>query len=92
MKPKIHLKSGRRAERGSAVLVVLALLAIILVYVAYNVRTLDLLRQDVRLVERQQLRRLAACARTNAPPRVEFRALPPVTNAPPAVTNQLNRR
>ncbi|MGA2866335.1 MAG: hypothetical protein ABSF95_17820 [Verrucomicrobiota bacterium] len=51
--------SGRR-ERGSAVIVVLALLAIVFIYIGYNVRTLHYLARELKLVERQQTRRLQA--------------------------------
>jgi hypothetical protein len=49
----------RRSEEGVAVVVVIALLAILLVYVAGNARTLHLLSRDIKLVEQQQLRRIA---------------------------------
>ena len=56
----------RRGEDGMAVVVVIALLAILLIYVTGNARTLHLLGRDVKLVEQQQLRRLAAAgSRTN---------------------------
>ena len=47
-----------RGQQASAVLVVLALVAIVLVYIAANSRTLYLLGREVKLVERQQIRRL----------------------------------
>ncbi len=53
-------KPSRAREGGSAVIVVLALLAIICAYVAFNTRTLHLLHRHVQLIEKQQLRRLAA--------------------------------
>ena len=66
----------RRREGGSAVIVVMALLAIILVYVAGNLRTLNSLGRELKLLEHQQTRRLQAMAQaTNAPP------------TPPTVTN-----
>lgn len=85
MNTNSHCNAGHKrvAQQGSAVLVVLALLAIILIYVAYNVRMLHLLREEVRLVEKQQLRRLdAARAKTNRVEKVEFRLPAPATNAP----------
>ena len=61
----------RRRQSGSAVIVVMALLAILLVYVAGNIRTLSNLGRELRLLERQQTRRLQAAAqRTNSPPAV----------------------
>jgi hypothetical protein len=50
---------ARRRKCGSAAIVVMALLSIVLIYVAGNVRTLHFLTQEVRLVEQRQLRRLA---------------------------------
>ena len=47
---------GRR-ERGSAVIVVLALLAIITVYVVANSRTLFHLKSELKLIEQQQLKK-----------------------------------
>jgi hypothetical protein len=41
-----------------AVIVVIALLAIILIYIAAGVRTLNNLGGDVRLIEKQQTQRL----------------------------------
>lgn len=58
-----------RRQAGSAVIVVMALLAIILVYVAGNLRTLNSLDRELKLLERQQIRHLQVAARTtNAPP------------------------
>ena len=51
---------SRRRQHGSAVIVVIALVAIVLIYVAGNVRTLHFLTREVKLVEQRQVRRLAA--------------------------------
>jgi hypothetical protein len=75
-----HKVSGRtrcrRRQSGSAVIVVMALLAIILVYVAGNLRTLNNLGRELNLVERQQTRRLQRASQT--------------TNTPPAITVATN--
>jgi hypothetical protein len=55
-------------EGGSAVIVVIALLSIILIYLAGNVRCLNLLKRDLALIDRQQTRRLETAGRTNAVP------------------------
>ena len=66
-----HNSRSRRRQSGSAVIVVIALLAILLVYVAGNIRTLSNLGRELRLLERQQTRRLQGAAlRTNLPPAV----------------------
>jgi hypothetical protein len=70
----------RRRQSGSAVIVVLALLAIILVYVAGNLRTINSLDRELKLLELKQTRRLqAATPKTNSPP-----AMTVATNAIPA--------
>jgi hypothetical protein len=49
----------------------MALLAIMLVYVAANIRTLSSLVRELRLLERQQTQRLQTAApRTNSPPAI----------------------
>ena len=65
---KIPSPKPGRDEQGMAVIVVIALLSIILIFVAGNLRTLQLLRNDLRLVEKQQTNRLSGIgAITNAP-------------------------
>jgi hypothetical protein len=54
-------------ERGSVVLVVLLLLAIVFIYLTANVRTLHYLNRDLQLIERQQVRRLAGPPKTGRP-------------------------
>ena len=49
----------RRSERGSAVIVMIAFLALLLVYLAANVLTLSHLGHELRLLEQKQTRRLA---------------------------------
>jgi hypothetical protein len=66
-----HPTPRRHRQSGSAVIVVMALLAIILVYVAGNLRTLNSLGRELKLVERQQIRRLqTATQATNSPPAI----------------------
>ena len=47
-------------EQGSAVIVVLALLALMLIYVTANLRVLHYLGEDIKQVERRQIHRLQA--------------------------------
>ncbi len=76
---KIPSPKPGRDEQGMAVIVVIALLSIILIFVAGNLRTLHLLRNDLRLVEKQQTNRLSSIGPiTNAPA---------LTNTTPAVGN-----
>lgn len=59
--------SPRRRERGVAVIVVLALLAILMLYVTANVRSLRIMSQEIKLVEQRQLRHWNATAITPPP-------------------------
>ncbi len=57
-----------RRQSGSAVIVIMALLAILLLYMAYNIQTLTNLGRELRLLERQQTHRLQTAApKTNSP-------------------------
>jgi len=67
--PAVHASSRPCRQGGSAVIIVLALLTIIMIYVAGNLRTLNSLGRELKLLERQQVQRLQATARaTNSPP------------------------
>jgi len=56
----------RSSERGTAVIVVIAFLAILLVYLAANILTLSNLGHELTLLEQKQTRRLARqVVRTN---------------------------
>jgi len=62
-----------------AVIAVIAILSIILIFVAGNLRTLHLLRSDLKLIEKQQIKRLVSAGPiTNSSP---------ITNAVPASGN-----
>jgi hypothetical protein len=66
------------SQRGVAVIVVLALLAIILLYISANARTLYYLDREIKLIERQQIQRLAKpLPRTNSIPAIQPRTTPP---------------
>jgi hypothetical protein len=65
-----------------AVIVVIAILSFLLIFVAGNLRTLHLLRADLRLVERQQTNRLAHAylitnSLSSAPPASNTNSLTP---------------
>ena len=79
----LHALRSTARQSGSAVIVIMALLAILLLYMAYNLQTLANLGRELRLLERQQTHRLQASApKTNAPP-----ALTINTNSPPSRSN-----
>ena len=63
--PKPCRPSSFPSERGSAVVIFLTLLGIMLVLVAANGKTLLLLKKDIRLIEQRQLLRLEQ-SQTNA--------------------------
>ena len=65
---KLLAPSRRRRQQGVAVIVVLALLAIMLFYVLANSRSLYDLNCELRLLEKQQIKRMnARFGNTNAP-------------------------
>ena len=79
-----HASRPRRRQSGSAVIVVMALLTIIMVYIASNLRTINSLGRELKLLERQQIRRLqAATQTTDTPPAATISTNPvsrPITN------------
>jgi hypothetical protein len=48
----------RRGQNGSAMIVVLALLALLLIYVLANIRTLSSLGRELKLLDQRQTQRL----------------------------------
>ena len=78
-----HAPRFTRRQSGSAVIVIMALLAILLLYMAYNLQTLANLGRELRLLERQQTHRLQTTApKTNSPP-----AMIISTNSPASRSN-----
>jgi hypothetical protein len=66
-----------------AVIIVLAFLAIILIYLAANARTLHLLERDLKLIEQKQVQRLAVTnIKTNSTGALPIQSAP--TDAPKA--------
>ena len=64
-RPGEATRKRRQAERGTAVIVMLFLLAILLIYIGGNLRTLDSLGRELRILEQKQTHRLETFARTN---------------------------
>jgi hypothetical protein len=56
--------TDRKGEEGTAVIVVVALLSIILLYIAANARTLHYLGRELKIIEKQQIRKLATAGPT----------------------------
>jgi hypothetical protein len=66
-----------------AMIVVLVLVSIVFIYLGANLRTLHVLGRDLRLIERQQIRRLATKpAATPAPAQVGATNQPPIAGQP----------
>ncbi len=64
-RPAHTIRNEEHPQRGSAVIVLLFLLAILLIYIGGNLRTLDSLGRELRILEQRQTRRLETFARTN---------------------------
>jgi hypothetical protein len=69
MKTSLHSRfeilPRARNESGLAVILVMALLAIVLIYIAGNLGTLHHLGRELRLLEQKQVRRLDSVSKTN---------------------------
>jgi len=64
---RITFHYPRRRQQGMAVIVVMALVAILLIYLAGNLRTLYSLSRELKLLDQKQTRRLASTTvRTNS--------------------------
>ena len=57
---KIRLPNRKANASGMAVIALIALLAIILFFISANLRTVHLVRSELRLIERQQTNRWAS--------------------------------
>ncbi len=56
----------RHRQGGMAVIVMLALLSLVLLYIGTNLRTLNSLKWELKLIEQRQVRRLNAISAANA--------------------------
>ena len=56
--PRARRPTARRGERGFLVIALLAIVAIMLIYVNINLRLLGNLKRELKLVEQQQIQRL----------------------------------
>lgn len=56
-----------RRKNGSAVIVLLALLSLMVLFVFANLKTLSYLSRELKLVEKRQLERVQKSSATNAP-------------------------
>lgn len=51
-------RTRRHRQSGSAVIVLIVVLALMLIYIGANVRTLHYLQQELKLIEKSQVQRL----------------------------------
>ena len=87
MKTRITDRAARRAcatrpQQGMAVIVVIALFAIMLLFLGITLKSLNYLRQDLKLIERQQLQRIHASAKATTETRTNALSLPPSRQSP----------
>ena len=74
MKPLASTHRHRQGQRGFLVIALLAIISIMLIYIAANLHVLASLKRDIRLVEQKQVQRLnkaypsPTAATTNSPP------------------------
>ncbi|HWQ92862.1 MAG TPA: hypothetical protein VN673_14390 [Clostridia bacterium] len=82
-------RANRRThERGTALIVVIAILAILIIYAMGNVRTLDFLGKELRLLDQRQRQRIAQPAKPAPAPKPDIHATPPLESSTPiAYTN-----
>ena len=71
----------QHGREGMAVIVVLTFITIVMIYLAFNLRTLAYLGRDLRLIERHQIRRLQTAGAAPVPRTA--------TNATPATAGAL---
>jgi hypothetical protein len=63
-----RISGQRRGEGGfAAVVVMVAILAVLMIYTTANVRVLVHLQNELKLIEQQQLRRLSGASAGGAP-------------------------
>ncbi len=65
LRARFEISPRRHDREGMAVIIVMIMVSIIMIYVAFNLRTLAYLGRELRLIERRQVQRLQAM--TNAP-------------------------
>jgi hypothetical protein len=58
-------QSRRGSQDGTAVIVVLVFLSLLLIYITANLRTLYSLGRELKLIDQKQTRRLESSSRTN---------------------------
>jgi type II secretory pathway component PulK len=61
---KTPLQSNQ-SQRGTAVIVMLAILSLMFIYIAANVRSLGTLEREIKLLDQKQIRRLERISATN---------------------------
>ena len=79
-----HKLAARRSERGFLVIALMAILAIMLLYISFNLRMLGHLRRELELVEQRQVQRLEKVGAEPSPLAKSRTNSTPETVPPPA--------
>jgi len=74
---KLSLRIASRSDDGSAVVVMIVLLGLMLIFVLANLKTLHFMDRELKLIEKRQVQRLSATAlATNLIPQAPTNATP----------------
>jgi hypothetical protein len=85
---RIPVRIESRSSHGSAVIVMIVLLGLMLIFVFANLKTLHFMDRELKLIEKRQIQRLnAMVATTNSPTQTRTNATPSAEPVPePAQT------
>ena len=80
---KLPSRIASRRNHGSAVVVMIVLLGLMLIFVFANLKTLHFMSRELKLIEKRQVQRLSATARaTNQHPQARTNATPSARLSP----------
>ena len=64
---RLPVPNGSRRNHGSAVVVMIVLLSLMLIFVFANLKTLHFMSRELKLIEKRQVQRWSATVRAAAP-------------------------
>lgn len=80
---RLLLQNDSRRNHGSAVIVMIVLLGLMLIFVFANLKTLHFMDRELKLIEKRQIQRLSATAAiTNSPTQSRTNATPSAGSVP----------
>jgi len=80
---KLTVRNVSRRNHGSAVVVMIVLLGLMLVFVLANLKTLHFMDRELKLIEKRQLQRLSTMAlATNTSPQALTNSTPSALSVP----------